>query len=40
MWLGVYPMEERINPLKELLNLPDSIIPLSIIPVGYSDKKR
>lgn len=36
VWLGVYPLEERIKGLQKLLNLPDSIIPLSIIPVGYS----
>lgn len=40
VWLGVYPMEERVSDLKELLNLPESVIPLSIIPVGYPDEKR
>lgn len=40
VWLGVYPLEDRISPLKELLNLPESVIPLSIIPVGYPDEQR
>lgn len=40
VWLGVYPMEDRVSSLKELLNLPDSVIPLSIIPVGYPDEQR
>lgn len=40
VWLGIYPMEERITPLKELLNLPESVIPLSIIPVGYPDEQK
>ncbi|KZL91966.1 nitroreductase family protein [Clostridium magnum] len=40
VWLGVYPMEDRIAPLKEILNLPESVIPLSIIPIGYPDEER
>jgi nitroreductase len=40
VWLGVYPMEDRVDALKELLNLPSSVIPLSIIPVGYPDEQR
>jgi nitroreductase len=40
VWLGVYPTEERVNAVKEILNLPSSVIPLSIIPVGYPDEER
>lgn len=40
VWLGVYPEEERVENLKKLLGLPESVIPLSIIPVGYSDEKK
>ncbi|MDY0234768.1 MAG: nitroreductase family protein [Gudongella sp.] len=40
VWLGVYPAEERVDAIKELLNLPASIIPLSIIPVGYPAEQR
>jgi nitroreductase len=40
VWLGVYPMEERVEGIKKLLNLPDSVIPLAIIPVGYPDEQR
>ena len=40
VWLGVYPEEDRVEKLKKLLNLPDSVIPLSIIPVGYPDEQR
>lgn len=35
VWLGVYPLEERIKGLKELLGLPESVIPLCIIALGY-----
>ncbi|MBW6410879.1 nitroreductase family protein [Clostridium weizhouense] len=40
VWLGVYPIADRIDPIKKLLNLPDSVIPLSIIPVGYPDEQK
>jgi nitroreductase len=35
VWLGVYPLEERAKPIKNILKLPESIIPLSIISIGY-----
>ncbi|MBB6215924.1 nitroreductase [Anaerosolibacter carboniphilus] len=40
VWLGVYPMEDRVDAIKEILNLPSSVIPLSILPVGYPDEQR
>lgn len=40
VWLGVYPLEDRVSSLKEVLNLPESVIPLSIIPVGYPDEQK
>ena len=35
VWLGVYPLEDRIKGLKDLLGLPQSVIPLCILPIGY-----
>ena len=35
VWLGVYPMEERVDKLKELLNIPQNVIPLGIMSLGY-----
>lgn len=40
VWLGVYPVKGRVDAIKRLLNLPDSVIPLSIVPVGYPDEQR
>lgn len=37
VWLGVYPVEEYYPKLANLLDLPDNIIPLNVIAVGYSD---
>lgn len=35
VWLGVYPREERVDKLKELLNIPQNVIPLGIMSLGY-----
>ncbi|MGM0410818.1 MAG: nitroreductase family protein [Bacillota bacterium] len=42
VWLGVYPEEDRINRFQKLFNLPENIIPFSLIPVGYPavEKKK
>ncbi len=34
VWTGVYPTD-KVAPVQQLLNLPEHIIPLCIIPVGY-----
>ncbi|MCM1520732.1 MAG: nitroreductase family protein [Lachnoclostridium sp.] len=35
VWCGIYPISERVATLTELLQLPDSILPLNVIPIGY-----
>lgn len=35
VWCGVYPMQDRIAPLKEILNIPSYVTPLNIISMGY-----
>lgn len=35
VWLGIYPMKDRIKALKDLLGLPESVTPLSIMSIGY-----
>ncbi|PKN97230.1 MAG: nitroreductase family protein [Chloroflexi bacterium HGW-Chloroflexi-4] len=35
VWLGVYPDKDRVKPVQNLLELPETVIPLSIIAVGY-----
>jgi len=37
VWLGVYPMMQRVQAIRELFNLPDSVIPLNIIALGYTE---
>lgn len=35
VWTGVHPSAERVAQLQSLLNLPEHIVPLCIVPVGY-----
>ncbi len=39
-WLGVYPREDRIENLKKLFDLPKSVIPFSLISLGYTSDKQ
>jgi len=40
IWAGVYPIEERVQAFKGMFHLPENIIPLNIIPIGYTDRKQ
>ena len=35
VWTGVYPIPERVNDVVQVLSLPEHIIPLAVIPIGY-----
>ena len=35
VWLGVHPRPERADPMKELLKIPDEIIPFALIAIGH-----
>ncbi len=34
-WLGVHPREERMRHIQSLLNLPDHVLPVAAIAVGW-----
>ena len=34
-WLGVHPREKRVNDLKAILKLPEALIPVGCISIGY-----
>ncbi|MGL5318833.1 MAG: nitroreductase family protein [Bacteroidales bacterium] len=38
VWIGTYPVADRLSQVTQILNIPENIIPLSVIPVGYPDK--
>lgn len=36
VWLGCWPCEDRVREVKELMALPESIVPHSILALGYA----
>ena len=39
VWLGVYPIEERVAGLKDILGLPEQVVPLCVVALGYPAAK-
>lgn len=37
VWLGLYPDDIRINYIKDKLNIPNYILPISLVAIGYYD---
>lgn len=35
VWCGVYPVQDRVKQVKEMLGLPENIIPLNVVTIGY-----
>ena len=40
VWLGIYPRQERINELRNLLEIPEDITPLSLLAIGYPNEEK
>lgn len=40
VWSGVYPGEERVKTLRELLDLPERVVPFNIIFLGHTDAEQ
>ena len=36
VWTGVYPGEDRVAAVREILSIPDGFMPLNVIPLGYA----
>jgi nitroreductase len=35
VWCGVYPVDERVAAVREILNLPASVMPLGLVVLGH-----
>ena len=35
VWVGIYPREERVARFRQLLGLPDQVVPLCLVPLGH-----
>lgn len=40
VWLGIAPVEERMDAVSKVLGLPDDLLPFALIPVGYPQLVR
>ncbi len=40
VWLGVFPIDERVAGVRKLLGLPDNIVPLNIIAIGQPGETK
>jgi nitroreductase len=39
VWLGIYPVEERMAGMRKLLHIPAQVIPVALVSIGYPDEK-
>ncbi|AGK62087.1 Nitroreductase [Archaeoglobus sulfaticallidus PM70-1] len=37
VWLGVYPVEDRMKSIAELLEVPDGVVVFSLVSLGYPE---
>ena len=40
VWLGTHPREERVTGIQKLLGLPEHVVPLSIVSIGYPAERK
>jgi len=40
VWLGIYPLKDRIDGVRKIFNIPEEIIPFAVLPVGYPDETK
>jgi nitroreductase len=40
VWVGIYPVEERIRGMRGLLGIPDHVVPLSMVSIGHPGEKK
>jgi len=40
VWLGVYPKEERVVGIRQVLGIPETIAPLNLISIGHPAEEK
>ena len=38
VWVGVYPEQDRVRAFRDLLGIPEAVVPHSFVPVGLPDQ--
>jgi nitroreductase len=39
-WVGIYPVEERMQGLRDLLRIPENVMPLSMAAIGHPAENK
>ena len=40
VWLGIYPREERVEGVRRTFKIPEDVIPIGIIAMGYPAEEK
>lgn len=40
LWCGITPQNDKVEKIKEILNLNDNFIPLALVYIGYPDERK
>ncbi len=40
VWTGVYPNEERVSALRHMFNMPESVVPFALMPIGHPAERK
>ena len=40
VWLGVHPRESRVGPIRKLLKIPETVVPLNLISIGHPAEEK
>lgn len=39
LWVGVYPIQEKVQKVTDILNIPEHLIPMCLVVVGYANEQ-
>lgn len=40
VWLGIYPIPERVDGLRRILSIPESVTPFALVALGHPAEKK
>ncbi|HBX43835.1 MAG TPA: nitroreductase family protein [Deltaproteobacteria bacterium] len=40
VWVGIHPREDRVFGFRKLLELPDHVVPLALVPIGFPEARK
>jgi nitroreductase len=40
VWVGVYPRPDRMDIMRRILSIPESVLPFSLLPLGYAAESK